>query len=129
MPASNPHSIFILPCTPPFEIISIVKNMSNSKGFGLDGFSTAVIKSVIPHIANPLSDIFIHSFQAGIFPDILKHAKVTPVFKSDDKLVVKNYIPISVLPVFSKILEKLMCNRLASFLVEKHNLIYEPVWL
>ena len=98
--------------------------MSNSKGFGLDGFSTAVITSVISHIANPLSDIFNHSFKTGIFPDILKHAKVTPVSKSDDKLV-KNYRPISVLPVFSKILEKLMRNTLISFLVEKHNLIYE----
>ena len=59
MPASNPHSLVILHCTP-FEIIFIVKRMSNSKGVGLDGFSTAVIKSVIPHIANILSDIFNH---------------------------------------------------------------------
>ena len=93
MPTSNPRSIFVLPCTP-FEIIFIVKSMSNSKGVGPDGFSKAVIKSVIPHIANPHSDIFNHSFQAGIFPDILKHVKVTPVFKSDEKLVVKNDISL-----------------------------------
>ena len=61
--------------------------MSNNKGFGLNRFFTAVIKTDIPHIANPLPDIFNCPFQERIFPDILKHAKVTNDIKSDDKLV------------------------------------------
>ena len=55
-------------------------------------------------------------------PDKLKLAKVIPIYKSDNKLSVNNYRPISLLPVCSKILEKLMHKRLMSFLVNKHNL-------
>lgn len=53
---------------------------------------------------------------AGVFPDDLKIAKVSPIFKADDKLLVNNYRPISVLPVFSKILEKIVYNRLIEYL-------------
>ena len=56
------------------------------------------------------------SFETGIFPDQLKIAKVIPLFKSDDKRIINNYRPISVLPVFSKIIEKLMHKRLKNFL-------------
>jgi len=61
----------------------------------------------------------------GIFPSKLKLAKVTPVFKSDDKLMVSNYRPISVLPVFFfKILEKLMFSRLLNF-INNNNILCE----
>ncbi len=58
----------------------------------------------------------------GIFPHKLKLAKVVPVYKSEDKMLVSNYRPISVLPVFSKILEKLMHFRLETF-INKHNIL------
>jgi hypothetical protein len=60
----------------------------------------------------------------GIFPHKLKLAKVTPVFKSDDKLMVTNYRPISVLLVFSKILEKLMYSRLENC-INKNKILCE----
>ena len=50
-------------------------------------------------------------FETGIFPDCLKIAKVTHVFKSGDRKAVNNYISISVLPVFDKIFEKLIANK------------------
>ena len=56
------------------------------------------------------------SFVSGCFPDSLKLAKVIPLYKSENKKPVTNYRPISVLPVFSKILEKLMHIRLYEFL-------------
>ena len=59
------------------------------------------------------------SFQTGIFPDPLKIAKVTPVFKTGELKEISNYCPISVLPCFSKILERIMHNRLSSYLVNK----------
>jgi hypothetical protein len=121
MPNPNPQSIFIEPCTEN-EIMNITNSLKNSKGIGLDGYSVKVVKSIINSIAHPLCKIFNQSFQTGIFPDKLKHARVTPIFKSDDKLLVGNYRPVSVLPVFSKILEKLMHKRLMSF-IKKHNII------
>ena len=76
-----------------------------------------VIKYIINDIYVPLSAAFNSSFVAGAFPDALKHAKVVPVVKSGDKFNMTNYRSISVLPILSKILEKLMYNRL----------IYEPL--
>jgi hypothetical protein len=123
MPSPNVHSLFVEPCTEA-EIICITNNLATTKGIGLDGYSIKVIKSVIGSIAVPLNDIFNKSFATGLFPDKLKYAKVTPVFKNDDKFCVNNYRPISVLPIFSKILEKLMCHRLMAF-VNKHNILCE----
>ena len=70
-----------------------------------------------------MSDIFNKSIASEIFPDSLKHAKITPVFKTEDKYMVNNYRPIPVLPVFSNVFEKLMHKRLVSFLVDKCNVI------
>ena len=55
-------------------------------------------------------------------PDDLKIAKFIPVYKSDDKKIVSNYRPVSVLPAFSKILEKIVYNRLLDF-INQHNLL------
>ena len=59
----------------------------------------------------------------GVFPTVLKKAKVIPIFKGGDSSQLSNYKPVSVLPCFSKILERLMYNRLLSF-VKKHSLLY-----
>ena len=60
--------------------------------------------------------------QDGVVPDDLKIAKIIPVYKSDDKKTISNYRPISVLPAFSKILERLVYNRLLDF-INKHELL------
>jgi retron-type reverse transcriptase len=54
----------------------------------------------------------------GVFPDSLKVAKVSPIYKSGTKLDPGNYRPVSVLPVLSKILEKLIYKRLNDYLTE-----------
>ena len=64
------------------------------------------------------------SITQGVFPHELKVAKVIPFFKSNDPMVFSNYRPVSVLPLFSKIFERLMYNRLLSF-VNKCKLLYE----
>lgn len=121
MPAPNVSSLFLTPCTST-EIINVVNSLSNSNSTGFDGYKTKILKNIITQIAVPLSDIFNISFQNGIFPEKLKYAKVTPIHKADDKHVINNYRPISILPVFSKILEKLMYARLKTFL-DKHKII------
>ena len=60
--------------------------------------------------------IFYSSLSLGIFPDSMKIAKVPPVFKAGKKELVSNYRPISVLRCFSKILEKIMYNRVYKYL-------------
>ena len=63
--------------------------------------------------------VFDLSLQTGIFPDPLKIAKVTPVFKTGDLQEISNYRPVFVRPCFSKILERIMHNRLYSYLVNE----------
>ena len=67
--------------------------------------------------------IFNKSFTTGIIPDKLKTSLITPVYKSEDKCLFSNYRPVAVLPCFSKILEKIMYNRLISF-IQKHDILY-----
>ena len=64
------------------------------------------------------------SFNTGIVPGNLKTAKVIPIFKSGDNTVLNNYRPISILPAISKVLEKLVCNRLVGFL-EENDILYK----
>ena len=71
-----------------------------------------------------MADLFNLSFKTGVFPSVLKTAKVIPIFKKDSKLDYSNYRPISLLSNIEKILEKLMYRRLYTFLNNK-NIIYD----
>ena len=71
----------------------------------------------------PLKYIFDLSLNKGTFPEKMKIARVTPVFKYGDTSLMTNYRPISVLPCFSKMLERIMYNRLYKYLT-KNNLLY-----
>ena len=67
------------------------------------------------------------SIQQGIFPDSLKIAKVTPTFKSGDKDNRSNYRPISTLPVFSKVLERIMVTEILKAFYMKNDLIFKEI--
>lgn len=83
-----------------------------------------MVKAVISPISEPLAFIFNLSFATGSVPSHVKVAKVIPIFKSGDKRDTHNYRPISNLPCFSKILERLVYNRLSNFILN-FNLLYE----
>ena len=63
-----------------------------------------------------LTQIINSSFQSGIAPNEMKIAKVTPIFKSGDTEVFSDYRPLSMLPVVSKVLEKLFYKRLIEYI-------------
>ena len=73
-------------------------------------------------ICRPLTHFINLSIISGVFPDQLKIARVIPLFKSGDKSSFTNYRPVSVLPAFSKILEKVIYNRLLDYL-NKHKIL------
>jgi len=120
---STSNSIFLYPTTP-HEIIELVSTFKANKSPGYDDVLPKIVKSVIHSffytIAEPLSTSINVSFDQGIFPDALKIAKVVPIFKSDDRTIVSNYRPVSVLSlsVFSKIYEIVMYKRLFGYFVE-----------
>ena len=117
--SQNPESMF-LASVEESEVINIVRNCKNKKSTGYDGIDMTIIKQVIYHIIKPFTHICNNSFENGVFPSKMKIAKVVPIFKAGDKSSFNNYRPISLLPQFSKIVEKLFNARLDAFL-EKHD--------
>ena len=95
-----------------------------NKSSGVDDVSFNIIKKCFGVLCAPLTYLFQLSLEKGVFPDDLKIAKVTPIYKAGDNSDVSNYRPISVLPWFSKILKRLMYNRLYKYLKE-NNILYE----
>ena len=55
----------------------------------------------------------------GVLPPDLKIAKITPIFKQGDRQITTNYRPISILPLFGKIVEKAMCKKLNDYVDKK----------
>ena len=108
-------SVFMFP-TSAGEIESLCLDLDPSKGPGHDEFSPLVVRHASSEISVPLSRLINVCLEAGYFPDFMKVAKVTPVFKADDPTQFGNYRPISVLSVFSKIFERVIQGRLLSFL-------------
>ena len=97
---------FFLFMTDPLEIISIASKLKNKTSSGYDYcIPVDIMKSSIQYIAEPLSNIINCSLRTWIFPDLLKIAKVCPIYKNGDKKLFSNIRPISVLPSFSKIFE------------------------
>ena len=89
-----------------------------NKSPGYDDISFNVLKKCFSGLCEPLKYLFNLPIEKGIFPDDLKIAKVTPIYKADDKSNLSNYRPTSVLSCFSKILERIMYNSLYQYLTE-----------
>lgn len=70
--------------------------------------TVSVLKSVITVIAGPLTLLINDCLKLGIFPDILKQARTVPIFKKGDRDLPSNYRPISILPIFGKVMEAVM---------------------
>ena len=93
-----------------------------NKSPGHDEVSFNVIKKCFGELCEPLKYLFNLSIVKGIFPDDLKIAKVTPILRLLRNI--SNYRPISVLPCFSKMLERIMYNRLQKYLKDQ-NILYD----
>lgn len=105
------------------ELICAFQHLKSNKSCGHDDISATVVKECLNELFFPLKYIFNLSLTNGIFPDDLKIAKVTPIFKSGNTEEPGNYRPISVLPCFSKLLERIMYNRLYGYL-KNHNFLF-----
>ena len=86
------------------------------------------MKIVSHYISRPLTYLCNLSMTKCVFPRELKVANAIPLFKAGNIMSVNNYRPVSILPVFSKIFEKHMFNRLSEYLKWK-NMSCQPIWL
>ena len=80
----------------------------------------SIIKESILYISEPLAHNMNFSIAYGIVPDQMKIARVVPLFKTDDLSLFTNYRPVSILPCFSKFLERIICNRVLNYLSNLH---------
>eukprot|EP00732_Lithocolla_globosa_P002639 Lithocolla_globosa_v1_NODE_1798_length_2330_cov_3.987692.p3 type:complete len:131 gc:universal NODE_1798_length_2330_cov_3.987692:433-825(+) len=104
------------------ELIKEIRRLDPNKR-GNDQLQTPLLRDSANVIDPYLLYVIRVSFQKGVFPDSLKIARVTPLYKSDDPTDPANYRPISVLPTFSKIFERLYHSQLTTFF-ETNNLLY-----
>ena len=108
-------SMFLNP-TSTFEIPCIINQLNINKSCGSDGTEAKFIVFTSEVLSPVLAILFNTCFDFGIFPTCLKTTKVVPVYKAGDINEVTNYRPMSILSIFSKILEKLVYTRTLSFL-------------
>ena len=108
-------SFFLEPVTI-HKVLKIVNASPNKTSMDHSGNNFALLKECISFIVKPVCHIANSSFEMRIFPERIKIAKVIPIFKSGKKASFTYYRPVSLLPQFLKILEKLFNNRLDKFL-------------
>ena len=105
------------------EVKNVIVSLKEASP-GWDDIHAKIIKCTYNLFMDPLTHVLNLSMLQGVVPNELKIARVIPLFKADNNMLISNYRPVSVLPVFSKILERLMYNRLYSFII-KHDVLYK----
>lgn len=105
------------------EIKSVVSKMSVNKAAGHDSIQTRVLKENINTLCPHLCHLFNHSLENSCYPDILKIAKVVPIYKSGDQNTPCSYRPISVLSVINTLFEKLVAQQLKEFITENNIIV------
>ena len=103
-------------------VILTIKGLKETNACGSDGISLRFIKDSLFIIAFYITIIVNTSIVTNIFPSSWKYPHVIPAFKGGDSDEITNYRPISLLPIISKILEKIVATQLTTYL-ETNNLL------
>ena len=106
------------------DILILLNNIDSTKAAGIDNISGKFIKDGAQALVLPITQICNLSIKLSSFPKYCKVAKVIPIFKKGSKTDTKNYRPISLLPLISKIIEKVIHDQTQHYLSEK-NLLYK----
>ena len=101
------------------EILKIISALDIHRARGHDDISIRIIKVCDKSLLRPLILLFKNSAKLSYFPDIWKTSNIIPVHKKNDKQLVENYRPISLLPIFGKIFQKIIFNKIYPFLLEE----------
>lgn len=117
----SPKSFYMNPISP-IQVANIIGNLKNTNSTGYDDVSTRTIKYVHDIISPILSHIINLCIEQGIFPCKLKTTIIKPLYKKDEKHDIKNYRPIALITIFSKIFEKVIFDNMYSYF-ESHNIL------
>ena len=106
------------------DVLKEIKKLKPRKAAGPDNIGNKIIQLCPELFSYNLTTIYNHYIEIGEYPQALKIAKVIPIYKKGQRDLPNNYRPISLLSVFDKIFEKLICHKLVDF-IEKNNILYE----
>ena len=115
LPPPSNRTFFLAPITPD-TMLNYILAIKPKKSKDDNDFSMELLHKVAPHIAIPLAHIYNCSVQTGIFPENMKISRIIPIFKSGDPLDPDNYRSIFMINIFSKVVEKIIAERLSEFL-------------
>ena len=117
---TNKDKLFFKPINEDF-VTKQINKLNIKKATGYDGISPKIIKFAQPVITNPIKVLINKSIDQSVFPEKLKAAQVSPLFKKNNNLDKSNYRPISVLPTISKFYERAIFDQLMEFLNNHFN--------
>ncbi|KAK3099743.1 hypothetical protein FSP39_008908 [Pinctada imbricata] len=106
------------------EVLDLLTKLNIKKSAGADNIGPKILKIAAPIIFKPISHIINLSIATCTFPDKMKEAKITPIYKGD-KSTPGNYRPISILPTLSKIFEKHLASQIRNYLNDFDLLVKE----
>lgn len=115
-----PPNSFVLEPVDIEEVARLIGVMRDGCATGVDGISNRILKRYTHLLVAPITHICNLAISSGLFPSIFKKALIKPVHKGGERDRVDNYRPISILPSMSKILERVMNDRLVRFLESQH---------
>ena len=118
-----PHSNFKFHFVSEDYILKFLKNINEDKAAGIDNLSGKFLKDGAAVFAKPISQICNLSIKYSHFPMDCKIAKLKPLFKKGSRTARKNYRPISLLPLISKIIEKVIHDQMQKYL-DDYNILY-----
>lgn len=100
------------------DVTDVIKRLKSGKAPGADGFTAKTLKNNQDFFVPVVQHLLHRIFESAKFPDALKRATTILVYKKGDPELLGNYRPISLLSVFSKIVEKVMANHITNHLEE-----------
>lgn len=115
---TSQSSMFMQPVTP-HDIHMVINDLKNKKSTGYDDVNTSSIKNVSKAICDVLSHITNLCIEQGVFPNDLKISIIKPLFKKGKRDEMSCYRPVALIPIFSKIIEKVIYASLYAFLESK----------
>ena len=92
------------------DVLKIMRNLNVNKAHGHDNISIRMLKICDSEVVEPLSLTYKNCIDSGISPDTWKRSHSIPTYEKNDKRIINNYRPVSLLPICGKIFERVIFN-------------------
>ena len=115
----NSQNVFSFHCVKNDEVEKVLTTLDNKKAPGHDGLQAKFLKAAGCSIIGPLCDIFNTCIKRNLFPAELKKADISPLFKKSDCMNKVNFRSVNILPILSKLYEKILGSQITDYFMDK----------